>query len=68
MTDSLCSKCQNEPRIPGQRWGRGCRALYMRQWRKGADQRVFKRLLALYILSTERVPFVRSSRKAILPR
>lgn len=34
MTETLCSKCQNEPRIPGQRWGRVCRAAYMRGWRK----------------------------------
>lgn len=47
MTEGLCTKCQKEFRIPGQRWGRGCRALYMRSWRKGADQRVLRRLLKI---------------------
>lgn len=46
MTDSLCTKCQNEPRIPGQRWGRKCRAEYMRDWRKAADTRLLRRMLA----------------------
>lgn len=45
MTERLCSKCQNEPRTAGQRWGKKCRAAYQRQWRKGAAERLLMRLL-----------------------
>jgi hypothetical protein len=46
MTDRPCTKCQNEPASPGQRWGKKCRAEYMRDWRKAADTRLLRKMLA----------------------
>lgn len=31
---TVCSKCRQEPRVPGQRWGKKCRAAYMRDLRR----------------------------------
>lgn len=36
MSKALCSKCDAEPRVPGQRWGRACRAQEKRDARKRA--------------------------------
>lgn len=42
-----CSKCRDEPRAPGQRWGKRCHAEYMKTWRAGANERVLRRLLKI---------------------
>lgn len=52
MTESLCTKCQNEPRAPGQRWGKRCRADYQKLWRKGAERRFLKQLLKIVARET----------------
>lgn len=37
---ALCSKCFNEPRRPGQRYGRKCHAESMKKYRKVAGDRL----------------------------
>lgn len=34
----LCTKCSREPVTAGQRWGKACRAAYMRSWRRRRKQ------------------------------
>jgi hypothetical protein len=29
-----CARCDQEPAVPGQRWGKKCRAAYNKKWRK----------------------------------
>lgn len=44
---ALCIRCHNEPRKSGQRYGKGCHALYMREWRSRYSglERVIRRLV-----------------------
>lgn len=30
---SICTRCRDEPRVPGQRWGKRCRAAAQRAYR-----------------------------------
>lgn len=36
---NLCTKCHAEPRSPGQRWGKKCRAKWMREHRKKKEKK-----------------------------
>jgi NADH pyrophosphatase NudC (nudix superfamily) len=33
-SETVCTKCLDEPRLKGQRWGRNCKNAYNRKWSK----------------------------------
>jgi hypothetical protein len=59
---ALCIRCGNQPRKPGQRYGRACHALYMREWRSRYSglERVIRRFVRDQISrETSETPFGR---------